>query len=370
MKIHCLKMKIKNLFLSNSLSVEILKKIWVNKKKNEILRNMRLDSENESLRKIINERDIDDVVWKECVSKTRVLDDVVSCFLLYGVTSTEYYLYDFFNKRHKERNEYLSDAMLDAICMESLQDKWRDVYNQLRDKLEFYKLTSKFFKREVFVYSKNVNRNDFISFIQKNQKFIAKPLRGTMGANTHIVDMSNYKDLDLFEQAYGDNQEWIFEELINQSSEMSAWNPTSVNTVRIPSYREKKAIETHYPFFRTGRAGMVVDNGGQGGIFASIDVQTGCICTNGADEKGHEYIEHPDSKLKFKNWKIPQWKELLQLSAEIHRSLPLNHKYVAFDFALTSTGWVLVEGNWGQFVCQQMTLKKGLKKTFEKLMRL
>lgn len=43
------------------------------------------------------------------------------------------------------------------------------------------------------------------------------------------------------------------------------------------------------------------------------------------------------------------------------------HKYIAWDFAYTPNGWVLIEGNWGQFLSQFAT-GKGLRKRFEKLM--
>ena len=55
---------------------------------------------------------------------------------------------------------------------------------------------------------------------------------------------------------------------------------------------------------------------------------------------------------------------------KIHESLPDYHKYVGFDFALTKDkGWVLVEGNWGDFICQQACLERGLKKEFMSLIQ-
>ena len=48
---------------------------------------------------------------------------------------------------------------------------------------------------------------------------------------------------------------------------------------------------------------------------------------------------------------------------KIH-SLIKDYPYVGWDFALTETGWVLIEGNWGEFVCQQMTNKRGFKQEF------
>jgi hypothetical protein len=40
-----------------------------------------------------------------------------------------------------------------------------------------------------------------------------------------------------------------------------------------------------------------------------------------------------------------------------------HHRYIGWDFALTDDGWVLIEGNWGQFLSQYVD-KIGLKSKF------
>lgn len=40
-------------------------------------------------------------------------------------------------------------------------------------------------------------------------------------------------------------------------------------------------------------------------------------------------------------------------------------RYVAWDFALPPSGWVIIEGNWGQFVCNQSATDKGLRSVFD-----
>ena len=67
----------------------------------------------------------------------------------------------------------------------------------------------------------------------------------------------------------------------------------------------------------------------------------------------------------FYGYKIPHWSDLVELTEEIHRTIP-NQIYVGWDFALTDNGWVLIEGNWGQLGSQQVALGYGLKPRFEK----
>ena len=63
---------------------------------------------------------------------------------------------------------------------------------------------------------------------------------------------------------------------------------------------------------------------------------------------------------------MSRWDELLEYAEQIHRKVP-HHKYVGWDFALSDKGWMLVEGNWGQFVSQYND-HIGLKKQFFELL--
>jgi hypothetical protein len=163
---------------------------------------------------------------------------------------------------------------------------------------------------------------------------------------------------------------WMVEEPILQSKEMSSWNASSVNTVRVASFLTREGVHHNLmPFFRAGRAGFIVDNGFRGGIGAGIDVETGRVCTEGFDEHGHHYEQHPDSGVHYIGWQMPDWDALLRLTEEIHRSLPSYHCYVAFDLAHTPQGWVLVEGNWGQMLYNQRGARKGVRKEFLEYIR-
>ena len=93
---------------------------------------------------------------------------------------------------------------------------------------------------------------------------------------------------------------------------------------------------------------------------------TGTIITDGKDEKNNIYVSHPDSGVVYKGWQVPRWTELILLVEKLHKTMS-KHKYVAWDFALTNEGWVLIEGNWGQFVCQQSCMGRGFKKDFLEL---
>lgn len=207
------------------------------------------------------------------------------------------------------------------------------------------------------------NLLQFKEFSQKHPDLFIKSNMLSKGRGTGLYHVSNDEEAEkLYKRFEQEGGEWIVEEKIEQDSQMGQWNESSVNTVRLPAVLNSDKWTVIGPFFRTGRRGSVVDNAGAGGVFACIDPLSGIIKTDGIDEEGHYYPAHPDSGLAFKGWQIPYWKELLNMAEEIQRSMP-HHKYVGWDFALTKKGWILIEGNWGQFVSQYND-HIGLKKQF------
>ena len=148
-----------------------------------------------------------------------------------------------------------------------------------------------------------------------------------MGADTFVTEVKNEEDVKNLYQQLKQNGDWMVEQLIVQHPDTASWNESSVNTLRIPSFRTNDGVRILQPFFRTGRKGSVVDNAGHGGIFAVFDPETGIITTDGVDEHGGRFEYHPDSHKKFKGWQIPHWEELKALVKDIHHSLPAHHRY-------------------------------------------
>lgn len=283
------------------------------------------------------------------------------------VKPLEYFLFDFKNKTKKERKDYITDIEKDMYCNKYVGHSQFEV---LMNKWEFYSLMKPYYKREAILLDNNSSPDEFYRFVDKHKKVIAKPNKGSFGMNTFIMDSSISDIRNEYGNLVNSNcQSWIIEELISQSKEMAAFNPDSVNSVRIPTFRTADGIEIFGCFMRTGRKGSVVDNAGAGGIFMKIDDISGIISSDGFTEKGESYSCHPDTKIEIKGFRIPQWNELKELVLQCHNELP-NHKYIGWDFVLTDNGWVLMEGNWGQYLCQQVSSQKPMKNRFVHLIKL
>lgn len=300
--------------------------------------------------------------------KKMLLKEIKHAFFEYHIRPDEFFLYHFDYLSEIARESYLPQKAKSLILMKYYGDDWKRLVWQLQDKFTFYTIAKPFFKRDVVRIASNNDWNDFLLFCEAHPVFICKVIDKGCGLGIRKCEVHNAQQAkELFDNLLNEGT-FIIEEVIKQNDIIAMFNDSSVNTVRYLSFRHGNMVVGAYPVLRTGRAGSIVDNAGQGGLFASIDINSGMICSNGFDEYGHEFECHPESGVRFKEFKIPKWNELIRVARDAHLALPKEHVYVAFDFALSDKGWVVVEGNWGDVILQQTSLKRGLKKEFVELL--
>ncbi|MBP5482603.1 MAG: hypothetical protein J6Y22_12740 [Paludibacteraceae bacterium] len=289
--------------------------------------------------------------------------DMVWCYYRFGAVPREYFLMDFPHSDDKKRATYLTTRHKDNVMTEKVGrgENW----DLLEDKNNFYDHFGQFFKRDVIKFNETVTREAFTEFCKKHDSFICKPIAGQCGKGVEILHLADHdNDPDKAFDYLKSKGKFIVEELIQQDESTKQFNPSSVNTVRLPAFLNKTGFHIMRPVFRTGRTGSVVDNAGNGGIFSVIDEKTGICRTKGYDEFGGIFERHPDSGAKYEGFQIPDWDKLLKFAEEVHRTIPF-YPYVGWDLAYTvNKEWVLVEGNWGQIVCEYAE-REGVKKMFD-----
>lgn len=298
--------------------------------------------------------------------KLSIAKDIWDCRWKYQANPNEYFLFGFRGQSHDYRNSFVTDIVKDNALLDIIGGKV--FFGELKNKYSFFLLTGKYFNRDVmFINPKEGSLTEFKQFAQKHPELFVKENASSLGRGVSSHHINSEKEAEkLYNSLKASKGDWMIEEKIVQVPEMAQWNESSVNTVRLPSILNNGKWTAIGPFLRTGRKGAVVDNAGAGGVFAVINPETGVVTTDGIDEDGKYYAQHPDSGITYKGWQVPRWKELLALAEEIQRSIP-QHKYVGWDFALTNKGWTLIEGNWGQLVSQYNN-HIGLKKQFFELL--
>ena len=302
---------------------------------------------------------------KDCKFLHSITIDLILSYHIYGVIPSEYFLFDFPNCNHKKRKSFLTLKHKDEVMIQKVGMGYN--WDILENKDMFYEKFKEYFHRDVCILKENSHLENFKVFVATHSRFIAKPINGQCGKGVKIVDLATepYNIEYLFNELLA-NGKWILEELVEASPDMTLWNPSSLNTIRIPSFLNKHGFFILKPFFRIGRAGCIVDNANSGGILAVVDENSGIIQTEGVDMLGNRYKIHPDSQKPIQGAQIPQWDSLLKLVEHIHRTEMPNYPYIGWDFALTSKGWVLIEGNWGEFV-SEFADREGIKEKFDSL---
>lgn len=282
----------------------------------------------------------------------------------YNYTTAEYYEYNFKKIGEekavkfigsKERIKYMSKLNIGVV-------------NFTRDKYETYKRYKKFYKRDMVNIDSKDDYKEFCNYCKKHDSFVKKPKCASHGHGVELVNIKGKNTKKLFDDLIEELGSFIIEEPIIQDKRMAKIHPSSVNTLRIVPYVDKDgSVIIHRPFLKVGQGSSFVDNGGAGGILASIDAKTGIVNSNGIDELCKRFDSHPDTNIKFKGFQIPEWDSLIKLFDEIAK-VSTNARYLGFDMALSKDGWVVVECNGlTEFIGQQMPLNEGIRDEFEKL---
>lgn len=292
--------------------------------------------------------------------------DILRSWFKNRAVPEDYFIYGFHGLTDAQRAAFVTREEKDMRMCMRLGSGER--FNLLHDKFRFYEKFRPFFGRDVCLLTKE-NREDFCRFCGRHPAFIAKVDNGKMGLGTVLrrhggTEKSIRAEADAL---LSQGEKWIIEEVIVQDPRLAVLNDTSVNTVRVCSRLGKDGVEIFEAALRTGRNGAVIDNVSSGGITALVDPATGRVFTDAVDKKKNVYARHPDSGIVFKGFQVPDWEKLKEILTKTHALIPY-YPYVGWDFALSEKGWVLVEGNWGNFLTQYLS-RQGIRKEFEKCFR-
>lgn len=135
------------------------------------------------------------------------------------------------------------------------------------------------------------------------QKLIIKPTHDSgSGSGVRVVNIMKssvdvtpviraVNDLSSLLAVYGSN--FLIQEFVNQHPFYRQFNESSLNTVRIFTYRSvvDEEINIIHSVLRMGFKDSVVDNQAAGGLACGID-DRGKLRSFGVDKKGNKYLEH------------------------------------------------------------------------------
>ena len=269
--------------------------------------------------------------------------------------------YRFYDLSAKEKKEYVSAGV---------QDWFYETFNPAEYK-EFFTVKPNFLRN----FSAYISRDFFVpggqeddlaaltEFLKKHTTFIVKPLNGLAGQDVHKESADRLSSPEEW-LSYLKDENFFAEELICQHPAVAAFNPASVNTIRIMTFCEGGESRVLYAGMRIGCGDAGVDNFHQGGMGVLVDLESGRLVGNAVNKNLEWFTHHPVSKIAFDGFQIPHWQKILDTVLEAAKVNPHIH-LVGWDVAVTPEGCTFVEGNRrAGFDLVQMTSRRGRKDIF------
>lgn len=199
--------------------------------------------------------------------------------------------------------------------------------------------------------------NDIIFALHKSfDKIIVKPTYLDSGVGVRAFLLNGEKNilnqnttLTIRELNNIYHQNYIVQEGVDQHPFMSQFNCTSVNTVRMATYRDLNGnIRALSAVLRIGKTGSVVDNAHGGGKFTGLssDGKLKPFISNhyGVKESNFNNINFTDTL-----YAIPNFNEIVNFASKVSTHI-IDHNLIALDIALKRDGYpTLLEYNVGGF---------------------
>lgn len=140
-------------------------------------------------------------------------------------------------------------------------------------------------------------------------------------------------------------ENYIIQSKLQQHPDLAVLNPSSVNTIRVLSYRRSNEVVILYAVIRIGRLGKTVDNETAGGIKADIDLSTGRIKGIAFGSPPEKDMPKTDSGVEINNYLIPSFSKILGFVKDLHQRLPY-YRLVGWDISVDYNGNpVMIEWN-------------------------
>jgi len=182
--------------------------------------------------------------------------------------------------------------------------------------------------------------------------FIKRIYSSASGRNIYLLEANRLmEDYPLLDDTFRKivSSEYVFQQRVNQHSELNRLNPYSLNTIRFDTFIDLEGnVEIISGFLKMSTNNLPVDNNMSGCCGVGIDLSTGQLRKNGYSKIKMSGVgiltEHPVTGVKFENFVVPMINEAKELVIKSARLMP-GLRMVGWDVGITEDGPVLIEGN-------------------------
>ncbi|WP_240744550.1 sugar-transfer associated ATP-grasp domain-containing protein [Microbacterium sp. PF5] len=295
-----------------------------------------------------------------------VLVDMLREAAFHQVGFQDYVDYDFAMLTAAERRTMMTHPLSNRLSYLFDHADYRHIFH---DKWEFVRVFSDLLGREWMLLDDD-NADALRSFADRHQTLITKQRLGRSGHAIHRYHGADVSDWDAFHHRLMENGELLVEENIVQHDALSAVCPGTVNSTRITAFFDGHRTHILSIAQKFGR-GQAADQMDWGGFYTMLDADTGRALGDGYDSHGNVHRFHPDTGYRIADFQLPLYDEVIALIDRAARRVP-QVQYVGWDVAVTPTGPVIIEGNWGTGVYEVkpsvLGIRTGHRPRFQKAM--
>ena len=278
---------------------------------------------------------LNDVHKKTGKNKVYIFFDMIICGFKYQAGYIDYNLFEMYNMNRYERSTVITRGINNEIIKKYNDPEYMKIFN---DKVKFNERFNKYLKRDWLELTGN-NKKEFAKFCEKHPKFVAKPTKESCGKGVEIIDSTDKKIYDLYNDLYN-NKQILVEEIAVQCKKLSDLHPDSINTLRVVTL--KGTVVT--ALLRIGNNHNNVDNFNHEGLCVPIDIEDGIVKYQAIDKKGNLYEKHPITKKEIVGFKVPKWNEVKKICEQAALEIP-QVGYIGWDVCVTKDDICFIEAN-------------------------
>lgn len=239
------------------------------------------------------------------------------------------------------------EPFLNRMEFEFLQDKniLDRLFKNVEQPITIFKNINGFYYSES---DQPISLNEAMNKWKQHEKVIIKPSLDT-GGGKNVKLLTKNTNNDLWDEVYLKEllseykNDFIVQEVLEQSDFMSSLNPTSLNTIRIASYLGRNGADILHAIVRMGAEGMATDNISSGGTASTLDDQ-GKLDRKVCDTYKIT-VEKTINGLTLDHYTVPNYKLVKEKVKELHYQIPY-FRLVSWDIALNKEDLpVLIEYN-------------------------
>jgi hypothetical protein len=268
------------------------------------------------------------------------------CAVRHETAFQDYFDWDFHELRSFERRTFMTHPKSNHLAQKLNAATHRQLFS---DKSRFNARFADYIGR-AWLDVRTSSEAELEDFLQRHDRVMAKVPDSLGGDGVESFESAAVSpDPERFRADRIAHRQFLLEEFLTQDPVMATLCPTSINTLRIVTFRAENAVHTLARVLKMGNGGDV-DNFSGGGMYTMLDVD-GVAHYPAFDESGAVFSTHPLTQTSIIGFRVPQWQAVHALVEALAHEVP-QIPYVGWDIAITPSGPVVIEGNYNTGVFQ------------------